>query len=128
MSLQDLEVLGYDPKELEKLRDEFNVSEESIKFHAVMVRLYGTDPRINPVSCPMRKEIHRNGKLPYVAHEATESFDVAKIIERHQVRIYEKQPERQEVLRNYIVPHSVASQGTSAISKHSPLYESLKKK
>lgn len=50
MSLQDLEVLGYDPKELEKLRDEFNVSEESIKSHAVMVRLYGTDPRINPVS------------------------------------------------------------------------------
>lgn len=50
MSLQDLEVLGYDPKELEKLRDEFNVSEESIKFHAVMIRLYGTDPRINPVS------------------------------------------------------------------------------
>lgn len=50
MSLQDLEVLGYDPKELEKLRDEFNLSEESIKFHAAMVRLYGTDPRINPVS------------------------------------------------------------------------------
>ena len=50
MSLQDLEVLGYDPKELEKLRDEFNVNEESIKFHAVMMRLYGTDPRINPVS------------------------------------------------------------------------------
>jgi hypothetical protein len=50
MSLQDLEVLGYAPKELEKLRDEFNISEESIKFHAVMIRLYGTDPRINPVS------------------------------------------------------------------------------
>lgn len=50
MSLQDLEVLGYDPKELEKLRDEFNVSEESIAFHAVMMSLYGTDPRINPVS------------------------------------------------------------------------------
>lgn len=50
MSLQDLEVLGYDPIELEKLRDEFNISEESIKFHAVMIRLYGTDPRINPVS------------------------------------------------------------------------------
>jgi hypothetical protein len=50
MSLQDLEVLGYAPKEVEKLRDEFNISEESIKFHAVMIRLYGTDPRINPVS------------------------------------------------------------------------------
>lgn len=50
MSLQDLEMLGYDPKELEILRDEFNVSEESIKFHAAMIYQCGTDPRINLVS------------------------------------------------------------------------------
>lgn len=50
MSLQYFAVLGYDPKELEKLRDDFNISEEFIKFHAVMMCLYCTDPRINPVS------------------------------------------------------------------------------
>lgn len=50
MSLQDLEVLGYDPKELEKLRDEFNASEEWIEYNAAMMHMCGTDPRINPVS------------------------------------------------------------------------------
>lgn len=50
MSLQDLEVLGYDPKELEKLRDEFNVSDEWIEYNSAMMRMCGTDPRINPVS------------------------------------------------------------------------------
>lgn len=49
MSIRDLEVLGYDPKELEKLRDEFNVSDESIKFNAAMIHMCGTDPRINTV-------------------------------------------------------------------------------
>ena len=50
MSLQDLEVLGYDQKELEKLRDEFNVSDEWIEYNAAMMHMCGTDPRINPVS------------------------------------------------------------------------------
>ena len=50
MSLQDLEVLGYDPKELEKLRDEFNVSDEWIEYNSAMTHMCGTDPRINPVS------------------------------------------------------------------------------
>ncbi len=70
MSLQDLEVLGYDPKELEKLRDEFNVSDEWIEYSAAMTYMYGTDQRPkNDGSSP-----RSNGKLPYVYRERTRLY------------------------------------------------------
>lgn len=80
MSLQIYEASDYDKKEFERILSECNVSEDDMKFHAAMIHMCGNDPRINPVSCPMRKEIPRNGKLPYVGRERSRKYGDEKLL------------------------------------------------
>lgn len=69
----------------------------------------------------------RNGKLPYVGRERSRKYGDEKLLyelaEKYGVSFKDENGED-----IFLGKGSPTSQGTSAISKHSPLYESLKKK